>query len=53
MKGQPVIRGHFLRIMSGLPHVNEPVIQGHFIWNIKVSLEDGFHCKYLLCQLSK
>ena len=29
MRGQPVIRGHFLRMVSYLPHVKEPVTKGH------------------------
>ena len=28
-RGQPVIRGHFLRTVSYLPHVKEPVTKGH------------------------
>ena len=29
MRGHPVIRGHFLRTVSYLPHVKEPVMKGH------------------------
>ena len=29
-EGHPVIRGHFLRTMSYIPHVKEPVTKGHF-----------------------
>ena len=29
MKGHPVIRGHFLRTVSYLPHVKEAVMKGH------------------------
>ena len=29
MRGRPVIRGHFLRTVSYLPHVKEPVTKGH------------------------
>ena len=29
MRGHPVIRGHFLRTVSYLPHVKEPVTKGH------------------------
>ena len=29
MKGHPVIRGHFLRTVSYIPHVKEPVTKGH------------------------
>ena len=29
MWGHPVIRGHFLRRVSYLPHVKEPVTNGH------------------------
>ena len=29
MRGGPVIRGHFLRTVSYLPHVKEPVTKGH------------------------
>ena len=39
-----MIRGHFLRMASYLPHVKEPVIKGHFIWDMEVSLADRFHC---------
>ena len=28
-EGTPVIRGHFLRMVSYLPHVKEPVMKGH------------------------
>ena len=29
MRGHPLIRGHFIRKLSYLPHVKEPVIKGH------------------------
>ena len=29
MRGRPVIRGHFLRNVSYLPHVKKPVKKGH------------------------
>ena len=50
--GQPVIRGHFLRTVSSLPHVKEPVMKGHlscrdtFLSDIEVSLEDRFYCNW-------
>ena len=28
-RGQPVIRGHFLKTVSYLPHVKEPVMKGY------------------------
>ena len=46
MRGQPVIRGHFLKTVSYLPHVKEPVMKGHFLSDIAVSLEDRFYCTY-------
>ena len=46
---KPVTRGHFLRTLSYLPHV-EPATKGHlscrdtFSSDIEVSLEDRFYC---------
>ena len=28
-RGHPAMRGHFLRTVSNLPHVKEPVMKGH------------------------
>ena len=45
-----MIRGHFLKTVSYLPHVKEPVMKGHlscrdtFLLDIEVSLEDRFYC---------
>ena len=39
-----MIREHFLRAVSYLHHVKEPVMKGHFLLVIKVSLEDRFYC---------
>ena len=47
MRGQPVIRGHFLRMVSYLPHVKEPVTKGHLSCRdtfSRMSLEDRFYC---------
>ena len=41
----PVIRGHFLRTVSYLPHVNEPVTKGH------LSCRDTFSQILTICLL--
>ena len=46
MRGHPVIRGHFLRTVSYLPHVKEPVMKGH------LSCRDTFS-GILRCPLKK
>ena len=48
MRGQPLNRGHFLRILSYLPHVKESAMKGHpscrdTLFGILVSLEDRFY----------
>ena len=40
-----MIRGHFFKMVSYLPHVKEPVMKGHLMYghffsDIEVSLED-------------
>ena len=49
MSGHPVIRGHFLKTVSYLRHVKEPVTKGHLscteiLSDIEMSLEDRFYC---------
>ena len=44
MRGRPVIRGHFLRTVSYLPHAKDPVTNGH------LSCSDTFS-KILRCPL--
>ena len=47
-RGQPVIRGNFLRTVSYLPHVKEPVTKGHlscrdtFSQILRCPLKTGF-----------
>ena len=43
-----MIRGHFLKTVSYLPHVKEPVMKGHlscrdtFSWILRCPLKTGF-----------
>ena len=55
MRGHPVIRGHFLRMV---PHVEETAIKGQLscwdiILNIEVSIEDRFNCSLILSHYQK
>ena len=48
MRGHPGMRGHFLRTVSYLPHVKEPVMKGHlscrdtFYGILRCPLKTGF-----------
>ena len=42
MRGQPLIRGHFLRYLSNHPHVTEPVLKGHCLKILRCSLKTRF-----------
>ena len=47
--GDTATKGHFLKTVSYLPHVKEPVTKGHLscrdtLSDIEVSLEDRFYC---------
>ena len=48
MREQPVIRGHFLRMVSYLPHFKEPAMKGHlscsdtFSGKLRCPLKTGF-----------
>ena len=47
-RGHPVVKGHFLKTVSYLPHVKEPVKKGHlscrdtFSWILRCPLKTGF-----------
>ena len=47
MRGHHVIRGHFLRTVSYIPHVKEPVTKGYlscrdtFSWILRYPLKTG------------
>ena len=58
MREYPVIKGHFIQMVSYLPNVKEPQMKGHlrgppsdiqrhFMQDSVVSLGDRFHCSSL------